>query len=107
MTSRLFAVLIALITLLSATPGQAKVSAQTPAQTDGRRIAITFDDLPFQPTQPGDLCDPVRATAFTDAFLDMLRPLDSHATGFVNEGQVCEAERATLLPRLLDAWLET
>ena len=84
----------------------ALIALAAPAAAQDRRVAVTFDDLPFQPSQPDDLCDPERAMAVTAEFLAMLAPLDSHATGFVNEGHVCEAQRATLLPRLLDAWLD-
>ena len=84
----------------------AALSLATPALAQDRRIAVTFDDLPFQAAAPEDLCDPARAMAFTRAFMDMLKPLDSHAVGFVNEGQVCDATRATLLPPVLDAWLD-
>lgn len=77
--------------------------AQTPAPT--RAVAVTFDDLPYQ--APGaTLCDPEQAMALTREFVAMLAPLDTRATAFVNEGKVCEAERATLLPALLEVWLD-
>ncbi|RZJ86750.1 MAG: polysaccharide deacetylase [Brevundimonas sp.] len=84
----------------------AMLALAAPVAAQERRVAVTFDDLPFQATEADQLCDPARAMAFTRAFLDMLEPLDSHATGFVNEGQVCEATRQTLLPNILDAWLD-
>lgn len=76
-----------------------------PALAQTRTIAVTFDDLPYQATTEA-LCDPARTMAMTEAFLDMLEPLDSHATAFVNAGKVCEAQAATLLPEVLNAWLD-
>lgn len=76
-----------------------------PASAQQRAVAVTFDDLPFQAPAEA-LCDPEQARAMTTAFVDMLRPLDSHATAFVNEGKVCEAQRNTLLQELLTIWLD-
>ena len=89
------ALLIALTACLVGGP----VLAQT------RSVAVTFDDLPYQATGP-ELCDPEAALRLTRDFVDMLRPLDTRATGFVNEGQVCDANRADLLPALLTVWLD-
>lgn len=83
--------------LLAATP--------TLAQPPQRTVAVTFDDLPYQ-ASPSDLCDPARIEAMTRDFLAMLRPLDTHAIGFVNEGQLCPEIRPTALPEMLDAWLD-
>lgn len=76
-----------------------------PVEAQDRRVAVTFDDLPFQ-TTPEALCDPVQAMALTDAFVGMLVPLAAHATAFVNEGKVCDEQRETLLPEILTAWLD-
>lgn len=75
------------------------------ASAQHRTVAVTFDDLPYQASAEA-LCDPEQARAMTHAFVDMLRPLETHATAFVNEGKVCEAQRATLLPELLSIWLD-
>jgi peptidoglycan/xylan/chitin deacetylase (PgdA/CDA1 family) len=77
----------------------------TSASAQTRTVAVTFDDLPYQATEEA-LCDPQQAMAMTTAFVDMLRPLDTRATVFVNEGKVCEARRAELLPVLLNVWLD-
>jgi len=77
----------------------------SPALAQTRTIAATFDDLPYQATSEA-LCDPVRTMVMTRDFLAMLEPLDSHATAFVNAGKVCEAQAATLLPEVLNAWLD-
>jgi peptidoglycan/xylan/chitin deacetylase (PgdA/CDA1 family) len=76
-----------------------------PAMAQQRAVAVTFDDLPYQ---AGDsiLCDPEASMALTTRFVDMLRPLDTKAAVFINEGKVCEAERADLLPRILNVWLD-
>ena len=76
-----------------------------PVAAQQRAVAVTFDDLPYQ-APDADLCDPVRAMALTEEFVAMLRPLDTRAAVFVNEGKVCEAQRAVLLPALLDVWLD-
>ncbi len=76
-----------------------------PAWAQDRAVAVTFDDLPYQASGP-DLCDPARAMALTEDFVSMLRPLNTRAAVFVNEGKVCEAQRASLLPTLLDVWLD-
>jgi len=76
----------------------------TPALAQTRKVAVTFDDLPYQAAD-AQLCDPAQAMALTRDFLAMLKPLKTRATAFVNEHKVCEAQRATLLPSILDAWL--
>ena len=76
-----------------------------PALAQTRTVAVTFDDLPYQASSEA-LCDPVQALALTRDFLAMLEPLDSHATAFVNTGKVCEPQQATLLPEVLNAWLD-
>ena len=76
-----------------------------PAQAQDRRVAVTFDDLPFQATTE-TLCDPVQTETLTRDFLAMLEPLDSHATAFVNEGRMCDVIRAEVLPGLLSQWLD-
>lgn len=81
----------------------ALIAGPVAAQT--RTVAVTFDDLPYQASTEA-LCDPEQAMALTRDFLAMLEPLDSHATAFVNSGKVCEAQSPTLLPEILNAWLD-
>ncbi|WP_395945727.1 polysaccharide deacetylase family protein [Brevundimonas sp.] len=76
-----------------------------PATAQDRRVAVTFDDLPFQTTDEV-LCDPTRLMKTTEDFVAMLKPLDTKGTAFVNEGKVCEVERSSLLPRVLKVWLD-
>lgn len=73
-------------------------------QTD-RRVAVTFDDVPYQ-ASAAVLCDPEAALALTRDFLAMLEPLESRATAFVNEGRVCDESRATVIPQVLNLWLD-
>lgn len=75
------------------------------AAAQSRSVAVTFDDLPYQASRD-QLCDPEQAMALTTDFVDMLRPLATRATAFVNEGKVCEARRDVLLPALLEVWLD-
>ena len=77
----------------------------SPATAQDRRVAVTFDDLPFQAAEDA-LCDPATAMALTEAFVAMLAPLDTRATAFVNEGKVCDSQRDTLLPAILGVWLD-
>lgn len=76
-----------------------------PAAAQDRRVAVTFDDLPFQAAEEA-LCDPAQALALTGAFVGMLEPLDTNATAFVNEGKVCDEQREALLPQILTVWLD-
>ena len=76
-----------------------------PAAAQQRSVALTFDDLPYQAAEEA-LCDPAQLSAMTEAFVAMLAPLDTHATAFVNEGKVCEPTRTTVLPSVLNAWLD-
>lgn len=76
-----------------------------PAAAQDRAVAVTFDDLPYQATD-SELCDPASAMALTEGFVAMLRPLDTRAAVFVNEGKVCDQRRAELLPALLNVWLD-
>lgn len=88
-----------LILGLCATLIAGPVAAQT------RTVAVTFDDLPYQASSEA-LCDPEQAVALTDGFLAMLKPLESHATAFVNAAKICDAQAPILLPRILNAWLD-
>ena len=76
-----------------------------PGVAQERRVAVTFDDLPYQ-TDEAALCDPALLMQLTQDFVAMLGPLDTKGTAFVNEGHVCEPTRASTLPRVLDAWLD-
>ena len=77
----------------------------SPAMAQQRSVAVTFDDLPYQAADAA-LCDPQTAMTLTEDFVEMLRPLDTHGAVFINEGKVCEAQRADLLPRILNVWLD-
>ena len=77
----------------------------TPGLAQNRAVAVTFDDLPYQ-APDAQLCDPVEAMALTEDFVAMLRPLNTRSAVFVNEGKVCDARRADLLPALLTVWLD-
>jgi peptidoglycan/xylan/chitin deacetylase (PgdA/CDA1 family) len=77
----------------------------TPAAAQTRTVAVTFDDLPYQASDAA-LCDPDAARALTRELIAVVAPLDTHGTVFVNEGKVCEAQRAVLLPELLTLWLD-
>ena len=57
-----------------------------PALAQERAVAVTFADLPYQASNEA-LCDPAQAMAMTTAFIEMLKPLDTHATAFVNEAK--------------------
>ena len=76
-----------------------------PAAARERRVAVTFDDLPYQADEAA-LCDPALLMSLTQDFVAMLAPLDTKGTAFVNEGHVCEPTRASTLPRALDLWLD-
>jgi peptidoglycan-N-acetylglucosamine deacetylase len=76
-----------------------------PAAAQERRVAVTFDDLPYQAADAA-LCDPVQLMRLTTDFVAMLKPLDTHGTAFVNEGKVCEPTRVSTLPAVLDVWLD-
>jgi len=75
------------------------------AMAQDRRVAVTFDDLPFQ-ADAATLCDPARVMAITRDFTAMLKPLDTHGVAFVNAGRLCDAERDALLPQVLNVWLD-
>ncbi|OGN50007.1 MAG: polysaccharide deacetylase, partial [Caulobacterales bacterium RIFOXYA1_FULL_67_7] len=76
-----------------------------PAAAQDRRIAVTFDDLPYQASETA-LCDPAELMRLTTDFVAMLKPLDTQGTAFVNEGKVCEPTRVSTLPTALGAWLD-
>ncbi|MDQ1155270.1 polysaccharide deacetylase family protein [Brevundimonas sp. SORGH_AS_0993] len=107
MTARpLFRGLTALLCLSSlawAGWAQAQTQAQAPARAEPRRVALTIDDLPFQ-AGPQILCDRAAALTLTRRFVDMLRPLHTHATGFVNEGDACPGAGRAVLTAALSVW---
>ena len=75
-----------------------------PAAAQDRRVAVTFDDLPYQTSETA-LCEPGELMRLTADFTAMLKPLDTQGTAFVNEGKVCEPTRASTLPAALELWL--
>jgi peptidoglycan/xylan/chitin deacetylase (PgdA/CDA1 family) len=77
----------------------------TPAIAQQRTVAVTLDDLPYQAAEAA-LCDPEAARALTRDLIAVLEPLETRGTIFVNEGKVCDAQRAVLLPELLNLWLD-
>ena len=76
-----------------------------PADAQHRRVAVTFDDLPYQASAEA-LCDPETARRLTTEFLAMLAPLGTRGAAFVNEGKGCDATRTDLMPATLNAWLD-
>ncbi len=70
----------------------------------GRRMALTFDDLP---AAPGRVHDTATQRLITDRLLALLKAHDAPAIGFVNE-QKLEVENAVVPDRvaLLERWLE-
>ncbi len=75
------------------------------AQPEGRRVAVTFDDLPGTAVVGGD-CDADAWRRLTGRLADTIRAHGVPVVGLVTEGRVCDSLRATLLPELLDAWLD-
>ncbi len=80
------------------------VKARSQSEAD-RRVAVTFDDLPYQ-ADGAALCDPASLMSLTTDFVAMLKPLATRATAFVNEGKTCEPTRASTLPQALNVWLD-
>ncbi|ATQ43980.1 polysaccharide deacetylase family protein [Caulobacter mirabilis] len=76
-----------------------------PVAAQTRAVAVTIDDLPFQ-AGPEVLCDREKIMTLTRDLVATLKPLDTHATAFVNEGWMCESKRAELLPEVLNVWLD-
>lgn len=95
------ALIAALALLVSAGTGH----AQRPAAPEApeRRIAVTFDDVPGSATVAGS-CDPAALTTLNQRLLDALDRQQVPATALVVGSRVCDAERALLLPALLERW---
>lgn len=66
----------------------------------GRRLAITFDDLPVAAAGG---CDGEMRAAVLDGLLGTMRKHHVRAAGFVNEGGGCGAP---IVGRTIDAWLD-
>lgn len=72
----------------------------------GRRVAVTFDDVPIQPTPPGNETLP-GFEAMRSLTVKLLRGITVHsipAVGFVNEKRLCQYDPASR-SALLDLWL--
>ena len=79
---------------------------ESPAgEAPDRRVAVTFDDLPATGS-PEAACDGAALELLTERLVDRIVSLDIPATGLVVESRVCDALRATLLPQLLEVWLD-
>jgi peptidoglycan/xylan/chitin deacetylase (PgdA/CDA1 family) len=102
---RLSSAVAALLLLASPVIAQDATPDATQAGTPQRSVNVTFDDLPFQASYDV-LCDPAGVEAMTDDFVAMLKPLDTHAVAFVNEGLVCDEVRANVLPGVLKRWTD-
>lgn len=68
------------------------LGAANSAAAQSRAVAVTFDDLPYQASKE-ELCDFETMIKLTTGFMDMLEPLEAHATFFVNKGKFCERDR--------------
>lgn len=89
--------------LIAALALSSTVQAQAPKQD--RRVAVTFDDLPYQADE-ALMCNPAGLMSLTEDFVAMLEPLDTQGTAFVNEAKVCDETRAATLPAALNVWLD-
>ncbi|HEX2252104.1 MAG TPA: polysaccharide deacetylase family protein [Thermoanaerobaculia bacterium] len=80
--------------------------AAAPADRPGRRVAITFDDLPFTAGPAEHRCD---AEAIRRLNHELLAEVAAHrvpAFGFVNEGRICEQLQGDFLAEMLTLWLD-
>lgn len=84
---------------------QQRVESVARPDAPNRRIAVTFDDVPLSGS-PDAACDAVALESLTQRLVDHIVWLDIPATGLVVESRVCDALRPTLLPRLLEVWLD-
>jgi peptidoglycan/xylan/chitin deacetylase (PgdA/CDA1 family) len=67
-------------------------------QNTGRKLALTFDDLP---NQSAKTCDQAAVNAINNGLLQALRAHQAPAAGFVTESRACNAQE---LRRILVKW---
>ncbi len=76
------------------------------AGADGRKVAVTIDDIPGVGIPSSEKCDFEALAAYTS---DLLATLTAHsvpAAGFVVEGNLCDEIPPGRLEDLLEMWLE-
>jgi peptidoglycan-N-acetylglucosamine deacetylase len=96
---------ITLWTCALALTGLALGAENTPPGS-GRKIAITFDDLPAVSVPAGQTCDLAALKANTAKLLATLTARAVPTIGFVNEGRICRSLGPEALPSLLNMWLD-
>jgi len=82
------------------------LGAEIAPPASGRRIAITFDDLPAVSVPAGRTCDLAALKANTAKLLATLTARAVPIVGFVNEGRICKTLGQDALPSLLNMWLD-
>ncbi len=81
------------------------VVARRPANA-GRQVVLTFDDLPYVPSDFPAGCEPAAVLALNRRLLDGLAAHGIPAVGLVNSGKDCGGGSDRLLRRVLTDWLD-
>ncbi len=82
------------------------LGAEVTPPGSGRKIAITFDDLPAVSVPASQTCDLAALKANTAKLLATLTARAVPIVGFVNEGRICKSLGPDALPALLNMWLD-
>ena len=76
--------------------------AQTRAQ--GKRVVLTFDDIPLGQGQPGGRCDREALIEVNERITSALIEMKAPSAAFITTGNVCDPLRSTVLPEIVRIW---
>jgi peptidoglycan/xylan/chitin deacetylase (PgdA/CDA1 family) len=101
-STKLLAIAFASLLLLPAT-GELQAQQDGPSGA-GRRVALTFDDIPLGQGQPGTRCDREALLAVSGQITSALAEVNAPSAAFITTGNICDRLRSTVLGEIIRTW---
>ena len=74
------------------------------SRESGRRVALTFDDIPLGQGQPGTRCNREALVEVSERITSALIEVKAPSAAFITTGNVCDSLRSTVLPEIVQMW---
>jgi peptidoglycan/xylan/chitin deacetylase (PgdA/CDA1 family) len=91
---------------IAAQAGSRRQAPPAPAPAQARRVAVTFDDVPFLPETEAGTCDPNLARSDNERLLDLISQRRIPTVGLIVPGRRCGNNSTGLMRDLLRSWLD-
>jgi len=97
---RLFCVfcLVAILAAVGSGPGHSQ------RRESGKRVALTFDDIPLGQGQPGTRCNREALLAVSERITRALLDVNAPSAAFITTGNVCDQLRNPVLGQVVQTW---